>query len=109
MDKQSVERAEKSIPQGTEFFRLMSFYKALADDTRLRILFALRPGELSAGDIAVCLDMRKSAVSHQLAMLRELHLVKARRSGKNIFYTLDDEHVSDILEETYIHMEHSSN
>ncbi len=107
MDKESVARAEKAIPDGDGIFRLVSFYKALADDTRLRILFALLPGELSAGDIAVCLDMTKSAVSHQLAVLRDMHLIKARRMGKNIFYTVDDEHVSDILDRAYIHLRHS--
>ncbi|MEG2002745.1 MAG: metalloregulator ArsR/SmtB family transcription factor, partial [Clostridia bacterium] len=63
--------------------------------------------ELCVCDIASVLDMTKSAISHQLAVLREVHVVKGRRSGKEVFYSLDDEHVTDIIKEVLIHVNHS--
>ena len=62
---------------------------------------------MCAGDIAVFLDMTKSAVSHQLAVMRKMHQVRARREGKNVFYSLDDQHIVDIMEEALIHMTHT--
>lgn len=62
---------------------------------------------MCAGDIAVLLDMTKSAVSHQLAVMRNMHQIKSRRDGKNVFYSLDDEHIVDILEEAMVHMVHA--
>ena len=56
---------------------------------------------MCAGDIAVFLDMTKSAVSHQLAVMRKMHQVRARREGKNVFYSLDDQHIVDIMEEAF--------
>ena len=82
-------------------------FKALGDPTRRRILELLSEGEMSAGDIAVFLDMTKSAVSHQLAVMRKMHQVRARREGKNVFYSLDDQHIVDIMEEALIHMTHT--
>ena len=62
---------------------------------------------MCAGDIAVFLDMTKSAVSHQLAVMRKMRQVRARREGKNVFYSLDDQHIVDIMEEALIHMTHT--
>lgn len=73
-------------------------FKVLADSTRIKILNALEISELCVTDICTCVDMNKSAVSHQLRILRQAKLVKARRNGKEIFYSLDDEHVSQIFE-----------
>ena len=90
------------IPQAAAFF------KAVGDETRMKILCAVEGGELCVNDIAEAVNMTKSAVSHQLKLLKEMGLVKARRDGKNIFYSLDDQHVVDILELAFTHIEHKS-
>jgi len=72
-------------------------FKALADPTRVRILHALSHAELCVGDLAAVLEMSESAVSHQLRLLRGLRVVRARREGKQVFYAMDDEHVTRLL------------
>ena len=79
------------------------FFKMFADPTRAKILWALDQSELCVCDLGEVLGMSKSAVSHQLGTLRKAHLVKFRREGKNVFYSLKDEHVKSILE---VGMEH---
>lgn len=107
MFPESIDYVQNHMPKETELANVLSFYKVLADETRLRILYALKEREMCAGDIAVLLDMTKSAVSHQLAVMRNMHQIKSRREGKNVFYSLDDEHIVDILEEAMIHMDHT--
>ena len=107
MFPESIEQVQKSMPKDADIDKVVSFYKVLADKTRLRILYAIKGQEMCAGDIAVLLDMTKSAVSHQLAVMRNMHQIKARRDGKNVFYSLDDEHIVDILEEAMVHMVHT--
>lgn len=102
-----IDRAQNAMPSLEDISKVVTFYKVLSDETRLKILYALKEEELCAGDIAVLLDMTKSAVSHQLAVMRKMHQIKSRRVGKNVFYSLDDEHIVDILEEALIHMTHS--
>lgn len=92
------------MPDETDLDMVVSFFKVLGDNTRIRILSALRQHEMCAGDIAVLLDMTKSAVSHQLAIMRQMRQVKTRRDGKNIFYSLDDNHIVEIIDEAFIHM-----
>ncbi|MCD8019759.1 MAG: metalloregulator ArsR/SmtB family transcription factor [Clostridiales bacterium] len=104
---ESIEQVQKNMPEEADIEKVVTFYKVLADKTRLRILYALKEKEMCAGDIAVLLDMTKSAVSHQLAMMRNMHQIRSRRDGKNIFYSLDDEHIVDILEEAMEHMIHA--
>lgn len=104
---ESIEYVRKNMPKDSEINKVVSFYKVLGDDTRIRILYALKEQEMCAGDIAVLLDMTKSAVSHQLAVMRNMHQIKSRRDGKNVFYSLDDEHIVDILEEALVHMVHA--
>lgn len=103
---ESIEQVKKNMPKDQDVDRVVAFYKVLGDKTRLRILYALKEQEMCAGDIAVLLDMTKSAVSHQLAVMRNMHQIKSRREGKNVFYSLDDEHIVDILEEALVHMVH---
>lgn len=85
-----------------------SFFKVVGDETRMKILCTIAREELCVNDIAEAVGMTKSAVSHQLRMLKEEGLVKARRDGKNIFYSLDDQHVVDIIDLAFIHIEHKS-
>ena len=103
---ESIEQVKKNMPKDQDVDQVVAFYKVLGDKTRLRILYALKEQEICAGDIAVLLDMTKSAVSHQLAVMRNMHQIKSRREGKNVFYSLDDEHIVDILEEALVHMVH---
>ena len=79
---ESIEQVQKSMPDDADIEKVVSFYKVLADKTRLRILYAIKEQEMCAGDIAVLLDMTKSAVSHQLAVMRNMHQIKSRRDGK---------------------------
>ena len=76
---------------------LAGFFSTFGDTTRIRILNALMKGEICVGDLAGELNMTQSAISHQLKVLRASRLVKSRRDGKQIYYSLDDEHVQAIL------------
>lgn len=81
----------------SEIVSMAELFKIFGDATRIRILYALYDEEHSVGDIAEALDMTQSAVSHQLKILRTAKLVKARRDGKQVFYSLADEHVHTII------------
>ncbi len=80
------------------------FYKIMGDYTRIRLLCALERSEMCLCDLSVLLDMTKSALSHQLKTLREARLVKARKNGKHVFYSLDDEHIKLILDMALEHV-----
>jgi len=77
--------------------RLATLFKVFADPTRIALLEALRSSELRVGDLCAGLGMTQSAVSHQLAILREARIVRTRREGKEIWYALDDDHVERLL------------
>ena len=83
---------------------LAFFYKIMGDNTRLNLLMVLEFGELCVSDLAYLLNMSISAVSHQLKILRNAKLVKIRREGKNIFYSLDDDHIDSILKVSLEHI-----
>lgn len=106
MHVEMVEEALRSMPTEAYIADLTRFYKILGDETRLRICLALRNDELCVCDLANVLAMTKSAVSHQLKTLRENQIVKNRQAGKEVFYTLDDEHVRAVLEISYSHIRH---
>jgi DNA-binding transcriptional ArsR family regulator len=93
------------LPEGMAG-RLAQLFQALSDATRVRIVSVLLDTELCVGDIADSLEMSQSAISHQLRTLRELHLVRTRREGKQIFYTLDDDHVADLFRRGLDHVVH---
>lgn len=88
-----VKRIRKEMLDMEEYHDLGTLFKMFADPTRLRILSLLFQDELCVCDIACLLDMTQSAVSHQLSVLRSNRLIKYRRDGKNIYYSLDDEHI----------------
>lgn len=88
-----------------KIFAMAELFKIFGDATRIRIMFALYDDEHSVGDIAETLDMTQSAVSHQLKILRTAKLLKARRDGKQIFYSLADEHVHMIMDVGLEHIE----
>ena len=85
------------IPEES-YYNLADFFKVFGDSTRVRILSALDAHEMCVCDIANVLNMTKSAVSHQLRILRQNDLVRARREGKNMFYALADDHIQSIFE-----------
>ena len=87
-------------------FIVSQTFKALSDPTRIRILHLLAGREYSVNDIADTLHLKQSTVSHQLRFLKNLRLVKFRREGTTLFYTQDDEHVMNLLEETIEHASH---
>lgn len=83
---------------------LAAFYGALADPTRVRIVSALRKGELCVGDLVMLLEKSQPAISHQLRILRSLRLVRAHRRGRRVFYALDDDHVRVLFEQGLEHL-----
>ncbi len=92
-----VRRAREQAVSGGALNRLALTYKVLGDPNRLKIVMALRDGEMCVCDLAAFLGVSESAVSHQLRRLKDLALVKGRREGQIIYYSLDDDHVTDLL------------
>ena len=92
-----VRRARDEAISDQELDRLSSMYKVLGDPTRLKIVMALKDVEMCVCDLSAFLGVSESAVSHQLRRLRDLALVKKRRDGQVIYYTLDDSHIADLL------------
>ena len=85
---------------------LADLFSALSDPTRLRIISVLLDGEMNVGEIATQLAMTESAVSHQLRGLRQMRLVQSRKEGRQVFYTLDDDHVARLYRMGLDHVEH---
>ena len=85
---------------------LADLFSALSDPTRLRIISVLMDGELNVGELAGQLEMTESAVSHQLRGLRFMHLVRSRKNGRQVYYTLDDDHVARLYRLGLEHVEH---
>ena len=86
--------------------RTAEFYKALSDFSRFKIVYSLMDGEKCVSEIIEKVNMSQTAVSYQLKLLRQMRLVKYRRQGQNIFYSIDDEHVFDIIKLTFPHISH---
>ena len=96
---------EQTMPEETELYDLAELFKVFGDSTRIRILFVLSSAEVCVCDLARVLNMTKSAISHQLRILKQNKLVKSRREGKSIFYSLADGHVSTIIAQGRDHIE----
>jgi ArsR family transcriptional regulator len=105
IDLPRVRRLRASLVGGEAATGLAETFRALGDPTRVRILDALSLCELCVCDLAAVLGLSQSAVSHQLRLLRGLRLVRARREGRMVFYTLDDRHVTDLLQQGLRHVE----
>lgn len=99
-----IEKVRPNMPEDTILYELSDFFKVMGDGTRIRLLWALEESEMCVGDLAVLLNMTKSAVSHQLKVLRTAKLVRAQKKGKNVYYALDDTHVKIILEKALEHV-----
>ncbi|MCL2678341.1 MAG: metalloregulator ArsR/SmtB family transcription factor [Clostridiales bacterium] len=102
--EEAVSAARARMAGKSELGKLAGLYKMFSDGTRVRILWALQGGELCVCDLAVLLGMTKSAVSHQLKSLRLSNLVKFRKDGKVVYYSLADAHVEDILRRGFEHI-----
>lgn len=89
--------------------KVLKFFKLLGDDSRLKIVLALSKAEMCVCDISALLNNTKSAISHQLKVLREANILKNRRIGRQVYYSLNDEHVKEILEVAIIHAGHDEN
>ena len=107
--KEAVANVLNKLPSTTTFENLAKLFKLIGDPTRCRILFALDNEEMCVCDIANVLKMTKSAVSHQLRLLRQSQIVKTRKSGKEVYYTLDDEHIQKLFEIALEHINHQTN
>ena len=101
----TVKSVRDGMPSDEALFDLAELFKIFGDSTRIKILYILFESEMCVCDIAATLGMTKSAVSHQLKVLRQNRLVKYKKVGKNVFYELSDDHVRDIIEKALEHAE----
>lgn len=93
-----------NIPSNAELENLADLYRAMGDNTRMHLLWSLMSGEACVGALASDMDITESAVSHQLRSLRAARLVKSRKAGKHVYYSLSDDHASWILQKTCEHI-----
>lgn len=100
-----LEIVNKTMPNETELYDLAELFKVFGDSTRIRILYVLFEAEVCVCDLAQVLNMTQSAISHQLRILKNSKLVKFRREGKSVFYSLADDHVRTIIAQGKEHIE----
>ena len=105
LHRERLEFVSRMMPAETELYDLAELFKTFGDSTRIRILFVLFEAEVCVCDLAQALNMTQSAVSHQLKILKQNRLVKSRREGKSIFYSLADDHVRTIIAQGQEHIE----
>jgi DNA-binding transcriptional ArsR family regulator len=103
-NQETVDQAFENLPAQKVLENLGEFFKVLTDPTRLKILYALGAGELCVFDLSVSTGASVSSVSHHLAALKRVRLVKGRREGRIIYYSLDDEHVQSIIKYARDHL-----
>ena len=99
-----VNQVRDKMPQEESFYDLAELFKVFGDSTRISILWALHEAEMCVCDIAVLLNMTQSAISHQLRVLKQANLVKNRKEGKVVYYSLVDDHVREIFDQGLIHI-----
>ena len=100
----AIQRVRERLPDEDTLYDLTELFRIFGDSTRVRILYALSAAELCVCDIAALLGLSQSAVSHQLRALKNVRLVKARREGKTVFYSLSDSHVQTIIDQGLEHV-----
>ena len=105
VDRQTLEIIDEKMPPEEELQNLAEFFKVFGDGTRLKILYVLLSTEMCVYDIAAVLGMSQSAISHQLRTLKQMDLVRNRREGKTVFYSLADGHIKTILSQGLDHIE----
>ena len=99
-----VKKVEGVMPDEQQLLDLSEFFKIFGDSTRIKILYVLSQSEMCVCDIATLLQMGQSAISHQLKALKNARLVKSRRDGKTVFYSLADDHVKTIIDQGLEHI-----
>lgn len=99
-----VDRVRKQMPEEEPIYEVADLFKVFGDSTRARIICALSISELCVCDLSSLLDMSQSAVSHQLRTLKQARIVKNRRSGKVVYYSLDDEHIKELFHVAFEHV-----
>ncbi|MCI8271585.1 MAG: winged helix-turn-helix transcriptional regulator [Erysipelotrichaceae bacterium] len=104
-DIELVKRVKHNLPEFDKIMDLSDFFKTMGDSTRLQILMSLQEHEMCVSDLANVLDMTKSAVSHQLKVLRISKLVKSQKIGRSVYYSLDDSHIEGILKKSFEHIQ----
>ncbi|MDO7907933.1 metalloregulator ArsR/SmtB family transcription factor [Paenibacillus sp. JX-17] len=104
--EEDLQAIRSSMLEINSVIQMADWFKAFSDPTRVRIIDALMKKELCVHDLTVILDMGQSAVSHQLRFLRNLRIVKRRKEGKTVFYSLDDTHIEQIFLQTLQHLGH---
>lgn len=104
IDEKSVKKVVTQMPQEEILYDLAELFKVFGDSTRIKLICALSEAELCVYDLAASLNMTQSAISHQLRILKNAKLVKFRREGKMMFYSLDDEHVRQIFDAGFSHV-----
>ena len=107
--KDVVDKVKREILDEITLLNIANFYKALSDSTRIRIINALDCNEMCVCDIAVLINMTKSAVSHQLKYLKNKDIIKSRKEGKVVFYSLADDHVKQLFEVSLEHIMEKEN
>ena len=108
-DVAALNRAKAIELAQTEYDHLIRMFKAISDETRLRILWLLEHERLCVGDIAIAMKMTKSTVSHQLKYLKTAEIVKSTKSGKNVYYEIEDDCIRDIIRLALQHIRHDHN
>lgn len=106
LDATAVERARASIPSDELLAVVVEAFQALGDPTRARMLYALGTGPLCVRDLAILVGVSESGVSHQLRFLRDRRVVKRRRDGNVVYYSVDDQHVAALIREAEYHADH---
>ncbi len=101
-----VDEVRKRMPEDEKLYDLAEFFKVFGDSTRVKILYTLFKHEMCVCDIAAVLCISQSAVSHQLRSLKNARLVKSRRDGKIVYYSLDDDHVKTVFEQGFDQTNH---
>ena len=105
-DSEKTLHIQKNLHETVDPVRMSDFFKTIGDETRLKILLVLSENIVCVNGIATILGMTKSAISHQLRILKQARLVKAERTGRHIYYTLNDEHVVHIVKQAIEHLSH---
>lgn len=107
INKQNIEYVKENMLSEKTFMKLSELFKILGDYTRIKIIYSLSKKELCVCDISEVVQMSQSAISHQLRILKAARLVKFRREGKSVYYSLDDEHIDRLFNAGLEHVKHN--
>lgn len=99
-----IEKVDRMMPDEDVLYNLADFFKVFSDSSRIKILYVLMCSEMCVCDLANTLSMSQSAISHQLSILKQQDLVKYKRSGKSVIYSLSDDHIKTIMRQGYDHI-----